>query len=239
MDIGILERALWVLRSPAIAIELSGGRSCRATFESFTARHPRYPFTQRKRWGVALLEAPLAFDGYLAGRSRQALRTNRRRALEAGMTFQRIEPLDRLDEVLAINRSMKVRQGRKVDDAYLDVDELRRYFQGSSQVFGVTDRAGVLVAYLDLRICGPLATISRLLGEEKALDQGVMYLLISDSIGQISEMRRSNGTPRWVMYDTFFGASSGLRYFKERLGFAPYRVTWAWNEDGAGRPSGT
>jgi len=35
--------------------------------------------------------------------------------------------------------------------------------------------------------------------------------------------------PLWGMYDTFFGASSGLRYFKERLGFRPYKVRWIWD----------
>jgi hypothetical protein len=32
------------------------------------------------------------------------------------------------------------------------------------------------------------------------------------------------------MYDTFWGASTGLAFFKERLGFRPYTVDWAWRE---------
>jgi hypothetical protein len=31
---------------------------------------------------------------------------------------------------------------------------------------------------------------------------------------------------RYVMYDTFFGAQSGLQQFKRVLGFQPYRVKY-------------
>ena len=45
--------------------------------------------------------------------------------------------------------------------------------------------------------------------------------------------RADQGTPRWAMYDTFFGSDEGLRFFKERLGFRPYRVTWTWEPPGS------
>jgi hypothetical protein len=32
------------------------------------------------------------------------------------------------------------------------------------------------------------------------------------------------------MYDTFWGASPGLAYFKERAGFRPYTVDWVWRD---------
>ena len=32
----------------------------------------------------------------------------------------------------------------------------------------------------------------------------------------------------YLMYDTFFGASEGLKKFKEKLGFQPYKVKWKW-----------
>jgi hypothetical protein len=34
------------------------------------------------------------------------------------------------------------------------------------------------------------------------------------------------------MYDTYIGAGAGMRTFKERCGFQPYRVKWVWTPDG-------
>jgi hypothetical protein len=32
------------------------------------------------------------------------------------------------------------------------------------------------------------------------------------------------------MYDTFVGGTAGMRTFKERCGFLPYRVNWVWRD---------
>ena len=53
-----------------------------------------------------------------------------------------------------------------------------------------------------------------------------MYLLISEVIRDMILQKLVIGYPNWIMYDTFFGASDGLKYFKERLGFKPYKVNW-------------
>jgi hypothetical protein len=50
-----------------------------------------------------------------------------------------------------------------------------------------------------------------------------MYLLITSSISNLID---SNINIKFVMYDTIFGASDGLRLFKKRLGFKPYLVKW-------------
>ena len=34
---------------------------------------------------------------------------------------------------------------------------------------------------------------------------------------------------KYVMYDTFFGASEGLQKFKKKACFRPYIVNWIWN----------
>jgi hypothetical protein len=46
------------------------------------------------------------------------------------------------------------------------------------------------------------------------------------------EARRGDGSPRWIMYDTFWGASTGLAWFKERIGFRPFTVDWVWVDRG-------
>jgi hypothetical protein len=213
---------------PAVEIVMWGGEAEHQVFASFIGRHPRFPLVQRKRWGVALLALPERFDGYFAGKARLALRRKRRRATELGYTFARINPLAELEPIHAINGSLDVRQGRPIDPDYLDPAALRAYFSRSTETFGIRDAEGRLVAYLDLRICGEVAVLSRLLGHGDALDQGVMYLLVSETLRELLDARSIGGPVRWVMYDMWFGAAPGLRYFKGRLGFAPYRVRWMW-----------
>ena len=55
-----------------------------------------------------------------------------------------------------------------------------------------------------------------------------MYLLVSEVVRACIESRTAPGSPLWLMYDTFWGASRGLAFFKERLGFRPYTVAWHW-----------
>jgi hypothetical protein len=50
-----------------------------------------------------------------------------------------------------------------------------------------------------------------------------MHLLIVDIVARLIERQRV----RYVMYDTFFGAQSGLQSFKRIVGFEPYRVKYS------------
>jgi hypothetical protein len=44
---------------------------------------------------------------------------------------------------------------------------------------------------------------------------------------------QANPTPTWAMYDTFWRTSTGIAFFKERLGFRPYAVERVWPEPAA------
>jgi hypothetical protein len=57
-----------------------------------------------------------------------------------------------------------------------------------------------------------------------------MYLLMTDVIEEKFELAKTAGNPKWIMYDTWLGASAGLRQFKAVLGFSPYWVRWRWVE---------
>jgi hypothetical protein len=214
---------------PQVRIEMRGDERCRELFEAFTRRHPRFRVIQNKRWGVALLTIPANVDDY----PRLASRLMRRRvkhAAEAGFTFEQISALERIDEVLAIHRSATDRQGRPMHPDYLDVAAVRENLERSERVFGVADRDGVLKAYLTLRVCGEVAVIERLIGDAGALEDGVMYLLISGTVRALIAERPPAGGPTWFMYDMFPGASDGMRTFKHVIGCRSYRVTWAWRE---------
>ncbi len=219
--------ALELRRLPIVKIEMSGGESCQGHYRFFTRRHARWKLIQNKKWGVALAEVPERTEDY----KRQTSRLMRRRvkhATEAGLTFSRIDAMERIDEMLAVNRSADERQGRPIHPDYLDEPTVRRYIEQSGDVYGVSDASGTLRAYLFLRVCGEVAFIERLLGHADALEQGVMYLLIMGTIEDLIEHRRTTGGPRWFMYDMFSGASPGMRDFKHVIGCRPYRVEWSW-----------
>jgi len=217
-----------VVRLPQVEIPLWGGETCQAMYRSFTSRHARFPLVQRKRWGIALLPVPDTFEGYFDGHDRSLLRRKARRAEKKGCRYDRFLASSRLDELLQINASAPERQGRPMDEAYLDAEVFARSLDRCPEFRGVFDRSGTLVAYAEVQICGDLFLLARLLGHADHLDDGVMYLMISEVVREMTQRRAETGHPAWGMYDTMVGAESGLRFFKERLGFQPYNVRWVW-----------
>ena len=225
----LLEEALAISRLPGVKIEMSGDAGSRLLYGVFTARHPRWRLIQNTRWGVALIELPATIDDYVRGISRQA-RRGIKRAKESGFAFMPIDPLTRIDEVLAVNHSASERQGRPMHRAYFNEETLRSYFSRSADVFGVMDQAGVLRAYICVRLCGEVACIERLLGHADALEDGVMYLLVQGVVDWVIKQRGGGAQPTWLMYDMFSGASPGMRQFKHVIGCKPYRVSWSWRD---------
>lgn len=211
-----------------VEIRMWGGEECAQIYRYFTRLHPRYRIIRNKVWGVALTPLLDTFEEYLRGKDKQALRTNRKRALAEGFYFGEFAPVERLEEMLDINRSKPMRQGKPMAKSYVEEQELVTYLEGIRSMFGVFNAEGRLRAYAYVRVCGEVGVVSRLLGHGDDLDKGIMYLLLSEVIRHLIELKQKQGVPRWVMYDTFFGASPGLRYFKERMGFKPYRVRWSW-----------
>ena len=153
--------------------------------------------------------------------------------MSAGYDFSEIRPLDHMEEILAINMSCPVRQGRVISPSYLDQAELQKYFSGATPVFAVRDEARIVRAYAHTLIFGDVFVFNRLLGHYDHLKNGIMFLLVSEVIREMCEYKARHGSPQWAMYDMMFGGGDGLRYFKERLGFQPYRVSWC------PRPSGS
>jgi hypothetical protein len=233
------ERASGVLHAPRVRIEVFGGESAHAVYRAFTARHPRFLVTAAKRWGVALAPLPDAFEDFVGGGSRKVLRQKRRLAEKAGFHYALVSPQERLDEIMEINRSAPERQGRPMEDGYLDREAVVRAFEGRGNVHGILDADGRLRAYALVLDIGDAIVFSMLLGHADDVEQGTMYLLVSEAIRASIEGRRPDGTPHWAMYDTFWGATKGLAYFKERVGFRQYTVDWVWVDRKPGSPSAT
>ena len=229
-SVGWLPLVREVFQKSEVTIRIFGDDYSAGVYRYLTKRHPRYKIIQNKRWGAALLPVPDSFATYLKGKDHESLRRHRNRCLRLGFTFTKIDPLERIEEILAINRSMPERQGRPMSEALLSGDSLRRLFASHPEdCYGVLNDQGVLKAYVDAPVVGEIAFIRNLLGDGEAMDKHVMYLCITEVVREMSERKGADGHPNWVLYDTFFGATEGLRHFKERFGFRPFRVRWVWS----------
>jgi hypothetical protein len=225
-----LERSMAVLRAPRETIDLYGGIEAQTCYRTFTARHPQFRITSSKRWGVALLRLSDTFEEYLAGGSKEYLRRQRRRAQKAGYRYAVVSPADHIEEIVEINRSKPIRQGRVMPASYVDRELVTQRLGDRAPLHGILDADGRLRAYVYAPLIGDVFEFSLILGHADDLDRGVMYLLVSEVIRGYVDVRRTEGRPAWAMYDTVWGASSGLAYFKARLGFRPYTVDWRWLE---------
>lgn len=77
------------------------------------------------------------------------------------------------------------------------------------------------MGYCCFSIFGNFAATDRLLGIKTT--DGIMYLLLLEIICKLIDKSQLD----FFMYDTFLGAQPGLHSFKRRIGFQPYRVSYA------------
>ena len=157
---------------------------------------------------------------------REEHRTARKRANRAftrGYTFKPILRHRRTDEIHRINLSAPQRQGRPMDDGYrrrptetpLPTYPCDRH---AVRTYGVEDTESTLVAYATVYRAGELALISQILGHADHLEHEIMYLLVQGVIG-----REKDG---YLVYNRYDSGTEGLRFFKDRCGFAPTMVEW-------------
>jgi hypothetical protein len=194
-----------------------------ATYRNFTRPHPRYKLIPNKAMGMAVLDlrAFASSADYLATvKKKDYASYHAKRARARGYQLAEIDRNAYIDEIHAINTSAAIRQGRPMDAAYRDKKsayENRDYFK----YFGVLNKEDKLTAYCNIAIFGNFASTDQLLGYKN--DDGVMYFLLLEIICRLIEEGRLD----YFMYDTFMGARPGLRNFKKKLGFQPYRVRYS------------
>ena len=186
------------------------------------------PLVPNKFFGAALIRLPETPQAYLQGGAFEIARRKCRQAIKAGFVFRRVRALDFIDDMLAINSSLPVRQGRPMDTAYLDRQQVRSFCEHAGELYGVLSSDGKLAAYAHVPICGDVAIFSRLLGHEAYLKNATMYLLVAESVREMIRIYQHEAHPIWVAYDMFLGAKPGLAQFKRAVGFRPYRVSWRW-----------
>lgn len=200
------------------------------TYKYFTKLH-RLKLFRNKTLGVALIDLNLYknFDEYyksINGKNSAAYYA--RKALKRGYKFIEIDRNDYIDDIYEINISTPIRQGRKMSEDYLKKVEQYKS-EPNYRYFGVIDEKGKLVSYCNIGFYGEFALVVTLLGHKEHLNNGVMYLMMIE-FGKVMFNEYKNRGYRYIMYDTFFGASKGLKKFKTKLGYKPYRVKWKWGK---------
>jgi hypothetical protein len=195
----------------------------RHVYSYFTKPHPKYKIFKNKSLGAALID----LRGFETGAHFiDSLRTwgragaERRRALARGHHLCTIDRNQLVEEIHQINISSPVRQGIPMASAYLEKQSAYQDLP-HFRYYGVFDRERRLVAYCNLGFLGNFAVIDRLLGLRTT--SGAMYLLLTEIVGNLIDEKKLD----YLMYDTLFGARPGLRDFKRRLGFQPYRVRYS------------
>lgn len=155
------------------------------------------------------------------------MRQKVRKALKEGYVFSEIDRNDHADEIYEINTSLEERQGRPMSESYrkkveaygsLGVQPCPRH---QLRFYGIL-REGQLYAYSWIHQVGELALFSMIIGHGEHLRHGIMSLMVFEAV---KDLQRSSGT-RYGMYHLHHGGGEGLTFFKEKMGFRPFRVRW-------------
>jgi hypothetical protein len=192
-------------------------------YKIYTKAHPKYKIVQNKSLGAALIDLTRfrSRDDYMQEfKGRNSVAGHAKKARAKGYTVLEIDRNDYVDDIYEINTSLDVRQGRPMDASYREKTTSYRS-EHNYKYYGVLNAAGKLVAYGELGFFGNFAAFHRVIGVRN--NDGIMHLMVSEIICQLIEA----GGYQYLMYDTYFGASPGLKTFKKMLGFQPYRAKYS------------
>lgn len=200
----------------------------RTTYEYFVKPH-RFKIVRNKTIGVALIKFNEFFtfeEFYQSVNGKNSAAYYSRKAVKRGYKFIEIDRNSFAEDIFAINTSASHRQGREMSVSYKKL-EASFINKPNFRYYGIINKDNKLLSYCNIGYFGEFIIVSRLLGHKDYLNDGIMYLMMIEVIKMAFSEYKSKGY-NFFMYDTFFGASSGLKLFKTKLGFKPYRVKWLW-----------
>ena len=169
---------------------------------------------------LAMLNVPKSIEEYhakIGPKSRNMLR----KATRAGYTSRSFLTANYLDDIFAINTSMKTRGGVEMSAGYqsyptssddVSADYCENHHSVSIGVF----LEDTLVAYVLMPIVGELAVVNRILGHGEHLNQGVMNLLVE---GIVRYALDEAPNIKSVNYLTLRSSRAGIDRFKSSVGF--------------------
>lgn len=202
----------------------------RETYRYFTKLH-RLKLFRNKTLGVALVDLSLYLnfeDYYKSINGKNSAAYYSRKALKREYKFIKIERNDYIEDIHEINISSLIRQGHSMSKSYLTkIDQYKNVI--NYMYFGVVDSNDKLLAYCNIGFYGEFILVVTLLGHKKFLNDGIMYLMMVE-LNKLMFTNYKNSGYKYIMYDTFFGASDGLKKFKEKLGYKAYKVKWLWEK---------
>jgi hypothetical protein len=196
-------------------------------YEQFTAPSRNDPRIGSYEDGCSIFMTPSTFEDYFGSPHAYWMRQKIRRAQRDGYSFAHIDRDQYLDDIFEINTSMPVRQGRPMAESYqrrpAPFGPLPDYscLHHRIRTYGVL-KDGHLVAYSWVYMVGEMCLFSTILGHGDHLKSGMMSLLVAEAAHDLMD---SSGL-KYAMYNMHDSGSEGLRFFKEQMGFAPYRVSW-------------
>lgn len=186
---------------PRIPVTVPGTTGGRRLAAKYTGQEHGVP----RDLAVSVLPLPETPEDYLRGRSKQALRTNSRRAREQGVTCRAVDPLEsvaRLEEVVPDRWYDDIVPGARADlAAGLCTGWIAEAQDGTTEVLALTSAAGPL-ARLDLMLSAP------------DRDSDARYLLSAHVITELA----ATGS-RLLAVDGALTLPPGLRHFQHLLGF--------------------
>lgn len=193
------------------------------SYKYYTKPHPKYKIFQNKSVGAALVDLTKFRnrDEYMQNiMGPNSAERHARKAKSKGYAVVEIDRNNFIEDIYEINNSVEIRQGRPMDLGYR---EKKTSYQSEAnfKYYGVLNAAGKLTAYGELGFYGNFAAFNRVIGVRN--NDGMMHLMVTEIICQLIEGR----SYQYLMYDTYFGASPGLKTFKTMLGFQPYRAKYS------------
>ena len=199
-------------------------------YHHFTRRHSKYFIFRNKTIGVMLYKLPKSVEEYenmITGKNSVSYYT--RRCTKLGYYTKYFKQKEFIDDIYAINTSTDERQGYKMTDAYLNKPEIEKEKKCIDYI-GVFNKEDTLVGYIRLIKTKNVYVVGKLLGHNDYLKDNIMYLLLHDLTEDLIKKNAKNDYVQYFMYDTYFGGTDGLRLFKKRNCFVPYRVKWKYEK---------
>ncbi|HEY2225642.1 hypothetical protein [Actinomycetospora sp.] len=186
---------------PTVPVTVPDTRSGRRLAAKYAGRERGLP----RDLAVSVLALPETPEDYLRGRSRQALRTNSRRAREQGVTCRAVDPAEsarRLEEVVPDRWYRAIVPGAQADlAAGLCTGWVAEGPDGTTEVVALTSTAG------------PLARLDLMLSAAER-EGDARYLLSAHVVTELA----AAGT-RLLAVDGALTLAPGLRHFQHLLGF--------------------
>lgn len=195
----------------------------RRMYESFNKRHPRIPVFRNKSIGVALVDLHhfKSKEEYLLSvNGKNSAAYFSRKAAKAGYCIKKFNPAHYHQAIIEIHKSNPERQGGNLPSSYFE--ELSYPINEYNSYYGVF-KDELLCGYIWAIESGDTVVFSRIMGHHDFLKEGIMYLLATAVIGSYIDEKPNIA---YAMYDTYFGASEGLKMYKRRLGFTAFKVNW-------------